>query len=514
MLFRSEINSHPYGATGKQLAQDWKNIGGNFLTMQRGIVHWTHWKYQLQQNLNGDVYAQYLIPPTPFGGNVNNVTYGFNEGWNLWPWLLAFEDVMVPALLVENITKDDESMQHFTAWAALLKVYAMHRLSDIHGPIVYSKFGTVDVNIPYDSQKDAYYLFFKDLSDAVNVLTPFADADNQSFKNFDLAYSGNMKKWIKAANSLRLRLAIRIAQIEPAKAKTEFEAAINHKYGVFESNDDNFFVNLPESHPIKTISVDWADSRMSATMESYLKGYNDSRMSAYFSPASISKEFHGIRQGVEISSKSEYENEASAVGSWFASNSKIQVMTYSEVCFLKSEAKLRGWNIGSGSAQEHYENGIKASFALWGAPGVDTYLTNNISTPQAYVDPIGKSVNNVSVGSGLLSNATIQWNEAISNDEKLEKIITQKWLALFPDGQEAWSEFRRTGYPKLFPLVVNLSGGAIPSGQFVKRLKFSSDEYSKNATEVQKAVTLIGGIDGYNVRLWWDVAGDAPENNF
>lgn len=507
------FNTNPYGATDEELAQDFKNIGGNFIPMQRGIMHWTHWKYQLQQNLNGDVYSQFLIPPTPFGGNINNVTYGFNEGWNLWPWKLAFEDVMTPALLVKNITEGDEATQHFNSWATILKVFAMHRVSDIYGPVVYSQFGTTDVNIPYDTQEEAYNQFFTDLKNAVDALTPLADAGNTSFKNFDKAYGGNMEKWIKAANSLRLRLAMRIVLVNPSKAKSEFESALNHKYGVFTSNDDNFFVDLPESHPIQTIGNSWLDTRMSATMESYLKGFSDPRMEKYFDAAAASGEFKGIRQGIAIESKSQYQDIAASPGKWFGSNRKMKVMSYDEVCFLLAEAALRGWSV-SGDAQTYYEDGVKASFGLWGAADPDTYLANETGKAIAYVDPLGANVNDVTEGSGILSDVTVKWDNSASNEQALSKIMMQKWIALFPDGQEAWSEFRRTGYPKLFPLVVNYSGGLVPNGEFVKRIKFSSDEYNTNRSEVDNAINMIGGTDGYNVQLWWDVNGDAPGNNF
>jgi hypothetical protein len=144
---------------------------------------------------------------------------------------------------------------------------------------------------------------------------------------------------------------------------------------------------------------------------------------------------------------------------------------------------------------------------------VDTYLANNTNTPAAYTDPIGHTVNNVPANASFLPSTTIQWNDGLTNEKKLEKIITQKWIALFPDGQEAWSEFRRTGYPSLFPLVVN--NCATLQGKFVKRLKFSRDEYERNAGEVAKATQLLSvNADDYNTRLWWDVNDDAPGNNF
>jgi hypothetical protein len=86
----------------------------------------------------------------------------------------------------------------------------------------------------------------------------------------------------------------------------------------------------------------------------------------------------------------------------------------------------------------------------------------------------------------------------------MERIITQKWIAMFPEGQEAWTEYRRTGYPKLFPVVNNNSGGTISTDVQIRRLPFPQNEYNTNATEVNKAIQLLGGADNGGTRLWWD----------
>ena len=99
---------------------------------------------------------------------------------------------------------------------------------------------------------------------------------------------------------------------------------------------------------------------------------------------------------------------------------------------------------------------------------------------------------------------TVAWDEAASNELKLEKIITQKWISLFPNGQEAWSEFRRTGYPKLIPVVVNYSGGLISTEEFVRRTPFPTVEYNTHNEGVQTGVELLGGPDNGGTRVWWD----------
>lgn len=119
------------------------------------------------------------------------------------------------------------------------------------------------------------------------------------------------------------------------------------------------------------------------------------------------------------------------------------------------------------------------------------------------VDP-ENGKNDVPAGSPYLNNVTIAWNDADSFETNLQRIITQKWIAMFPDGQEAWTEYRRTGYPKLFPVINNNSGGTISTALGIRRLPFPSSELSNNAAEVKKAVSLLSGPDNGGTRLWWD----------
>ena len=102
------------------------------------------------------------------------------------------------------------------------------------------------------------------------------------------------------------------------------------------------------------------------------------------------------------------------------------------------------------------------------------------------------------------SSVTPKWNAGAGDEEKLERIITQKWIAMFPNGQEAWSEFRRTGYPKVIPIVNNLSGGKVDTNVQVRRMTFPRSEYSNNAAGVAAATALLGGADTGGTKLWWD----------
>lgn len=176
-------------------------------------------------------------------------------------------------------------------------------------------------------------------------------------------------------------------------------------------------------------------------------------------------------------------------------------MNASEMYFLRAEGAIRGWNMG-GTAQELYEKGINTSFAQHGLQA-GSYLTDNTSKPAPYVDKVAN--NSIQEGDSRLSTITIAWEENAQFEEKLERIITQKWIALYPDGQEAWTEFRRTGYPKVFPVVSNKSpNGSIDTDIQIRRITFPTSEYNNNNAEVLKAVALLGGPDTGGTKLWWD----------
>lgn len=496
-----DLNTDPYGITNESLKQDYNIVGALYKPMLMNIYTYDPvWKFQLQQNLLGDVFSGYLMIPTPFRGNSNNTNYDLVDGWNGFPWSIAYTNIMNNALTIK--TRAETDLPHFYAWSLIIKVEAMHRLSDMFGPIVYSHFGENPTSAEFDSQKDAYNNFFADLDFAIKTLESYAADGNTDFANFDIAYGGDITKWIKFANSLRLRLAIRIANVDPAKAKMEAEAAVNNSYGLIASNDENFTVDPGLLHPLSTINSAWNDIRMGAPMESILKGYNDPRIANYFLKSDKNGEYLGIRNGIDIAAKSDYQG-FSKLGP-VIETTKVQLMTAAEVSFLKAEGALRGWAMG-GTAKGFYEAGVTLSFDQYGASGIAAYLADNTSMPAAYVDPVNAN-NNVSGAD--LSTATIAWDDAASNEVKLEKIITQKWIAMYPDGQEAWSEFRRTGYPKLFTVVVNNSGGKISTTDFIRRVNLPTVEYETNAAETEKAVQTLKGPDNGGTRLWWDTGSN------
>lgn len=527
-----QINDDPNGLNPSQVpvesrfAQPMQSIYLNFQNRD--------YEYQLQQNLNADLYSGYLANPTPFGGNNNNSTYALNDGWNNMAFKAGILYVMKPvSQIIASAT--EMGYKDYIALAKIIRVAAMHRVSDIYGPLPYSKAMQGGQSVPYDSQESLYDQFFAELEESVNALTDFVDNDpaaaEQRIVQFDQMCEGDYVRWIRFANTLRLRLAMRIVKVDPIKAKTIAEAAVAQKYGVLTSADKNIEVKSEKlTNPLQVISFAYGDIRVGASYVSILSGYNDPRLAATVLPVgwfekggkptdildnkgmptgNIGK-FVGIRQGAIIPDKSNYEM-YSVINMDKKDKSSMRyplpIMKVAESYFLRSEGALRGWNMG-GTAKELYEAGIQVSFDDYGiSPDkYSAYVANNSGVAADYVDPFNTG-NNIAG----LNKVTVKWDEAASNEIKLQKIITQKWIAMFPEGQEGWSEFRRTGYPKLFPVVDNRSNGEIPEGEFIKRLPFTLDERNTNLEAVEEARKLLSGPDNAGTRLWWDV--NAPNFN-
>ncbi|NIG57221.1 SusD/RagB family nutrient-binding outer membrane lipoprotein [Chitinophaga sp. Cy-1792] len=503
------INKNPYGSTDQDLQADFAIVAAQLQQAQRSIyLYQPVPSFQLQQNLLGDVFSGYMMSATPFAGNSNNLNYNLLDGWTSSSFTIAYANVMNPLYNAGAFSKQ-KNLPDALAMSEILRVEAMHRVSDIFGPIIYTKYNVANTEggVDFDAQKDAYYAFFADLKDAIALLTPYAGKPGSTlFAKADLVYGGSYTKWLKFANTLRLRLALRIVKIDPAKAKTEGEAALADPAGLLSDVSDNFNVNIGSTtHPLNTINNSWDDIRMGAPASSILGGYKDPRLAAYYLPATDAKvagQYIGIRNGIDIDAKERYVGYSKLA----TFPSQIQLMTAAEAWFLKAEAALRGW-AGAGSAQTNYQTGIQTSFNQYGLGDATSYINNSTNTPAPYTDPkaITAGANDVKAGDPHLSTVTIKWDAAASFERSLERIITQKWIAMYPEGEEAWSEFRRTGYPKLFPVVINNSGGKISTEDFVRRATFPSNEYQTNEAAVQRAIsTLSVQKDVGGTHLWWD----------
>jgi len=499
----AELNTNPYQITNESLKQNFNHIGAYFPSMLDPIIG-----HQVEHNLINDSYVRHFATPTPFVGGVNNTTYYIR--WNDFYWRNVYSKIMAPARQVIEIAQAD-GYDMFVQWATLIKIIAGSRLSAVHGPIIYSNYGSSG-DVMYDSEQELYNIWFSELDAIVSTFS--ANTNYTGFKNFDASYGGSIPHWIKLANSLRLQLAIRISKANPSLAKTQGEKAINDAGGLITTNAENFMLSLyGKPFQESTIAFSWNDTRMSASMESILGGYEDPRAEKYWSPVSDqslvsdhpSFPFKGIRNGAFLASK-DLHLPYSTIAESFKSATNRKVLDAAEVHLMLAEANLRGWSTPL-SAHAHYEEGVKQSFQFWGAGGVDAYLANDTGTPLDYDDVLESGdVNDFT--SRITS--TVAWNEAGSNEEKLEKIITQKWIAAYTNSVEAWVDHRRTGYPKLpynYKNDSNSDWGVIADDDFLRRHPFPVGERTNNSSGYTDAVSKLSGPDEIGTRLWWDTGG-------
>ena len=249
-------------------------------------------------------------------------------------------------------------------------------------------------------------------------------------------------------------------------------------------------------HEYNGVKDNPGDSRVSADILSYMNGYNDPRRDAMFTQSKFTNAtngFHGLRSGINIPDQ--------AISNLYSNykvttDSKLLWMNAAEVAFLRAEGALRGWSMG-GSAKDFYEQGIRLSFEQWGVKGVENFLSDRTSTPSLYTDPTGSNS-----FSGTASTITIAWDDAASMNTNIERIITQKWLANFPLGLESWTEYRRTGFPKLMPAAVNNSGGIVDSERGARRLYYPQEERLNNSANYNEAIKLLGGPNTMATDVW------------
>ena len=455
-------------------------------------------EFQRVQALYPDLYSQYFATSAVY---FPTDRYGYNTNWLEAGWNLIFpRDINNLITIINSST----SLPEQKAVARIWKVFLFHRYADLYGDIPYFNVGNSDKPQVFDAQKDIYYDFFKELDEAYNTLntSSLLTAYNNQDPIYGASANTNVALWKKFANSLRLRLAIRISNKDAAKAKIEGEKAIS--LGTFISNTDNAFarVSAQVPNPLNQITG-FGEFRMSATMESLLIGYTDPRLGQYFSvvadpTAAAVKPYNGVANGLLPAQLSGANSNASLsnVGPRFlgvnqASN-PIIVLTYAEVCFNKSEAAFLGWNVGTGTDEQWYNNGIAASmnqFSITNAASITAYQNDNTSLP---VIPDGLT--------RATSTLPIKFASVASN--KVEQICIQRYLACFPDGFEGWSIFRRTGFPKLFPVASLESTSDVAPGQFVQRIPYPDAVRSLSNAEVIKASARMGG-DKQATKLWF-----------
>ena len=509
-----EKNTNPEEITDEML--DWDNlrIGSAFSQLAQNVFptvqvsgseEYGSSRYQVIQDLAGNIFAGYTgVTNSQFVAN--NLYDVQADTWYNFMHDDAFQRAMGPWT---QLDAQRENSPEAVALADVLKVAVMHRVTDTYGPIAYLSVGNSGIRQTYDSQQVVYNKFFEELDNAITVLTDFYERTPSAtiLANYDPIYKGNVQAWIKFANTLRLRLAMRVVYADSALARAEADAALANSVGLMTAASDIAQFSKPASvtsweYPLYMIqySFNGGDSRVGATIESYMNGYADPRRATYFT-ANSEGNYRGVRNGINVTE--DYAPSALLSRVNCPNDDAIVWMKPAEAWFLRAEYELR-WGTKT-QAGEYYRQGVNCSFSTEGVGGADLYLADETSVPADYTDEIVSSNSTEALGT-----ITIAWDDVADTETALERIITQKYLAIFPDGQEAWSEFRRTGYPRIFPNVVNRQAGRISTARQIRRLNFPSTEYATNATAVQAAITTLNQEssnptgDNGGTTLWWD----------
>lgn len=347
------------------------------------------------------------------------------------------------------------------AIAKVMRAYSFSILVNTFGDIPYTEAlqGRINTTPKYDKQQDVYYA----LLDTINQSIQELDLDTGSFGTADIIYDGDVNAWYKFANAIKLKLGITIADVDPQRSQKEAEAAAGK---VFTSNDDNALLRYtttpPHVNPIWTglVQSNRQDFVAANTIVDTMNARNDPRRPFYFT--TVDGEYIGGIYG-SGNSFSNYSHPSDKVK---APDFPATFMDYGEVEFFLAEAAARDFDVG-GSAQTHYNAGVKASIEDWGGDALDS--------DEYLAQPINKF-------------DTSNWRKSIG---------VQAWINYYIRGFEAWIEQRRLDYPQLI---------APPSAvsEFPVRYTYPSTEINLNKVNYEAASASIGG-DLVTTRLFWDV---------
>jgi hypothetical protein len=373
-------------------------------------------------------------------------------------------------------------------------------VTDVWGDVPYSQALKGDaaeaIILPaYDAQKDIYTGLFSDLAEAVTGLS--SGGGVQSLGSADPIYGGDGLMWQRFANSLRARHAMRLANVDPATAQAQLNAAINAPGGLIQSNAGNAEIHWPgdgvNDNPWSANNKGRDDHRLSKSLLDQMVPFGDPRVGIYAQPTqcfvnpvsgcpSNPPKYAGLVNGLSATDAATFAKVTSRPGEVFYSTDDFCVgcttlkgatfpnfiLTYAEVSFILAEAAQRGWI--SGSAAGYYEQGIRASIEQWGV------------TDQAAID-------------AYLAQPAIAYQGGTAG---LTQIALQRWIALYTDGVEAWSEWRRTCVPATVKPGPDAIIGTVP-----RRYLYSITDHAVNSANVDAAVARQGP-DDFTTRMYWD----------
>ena len=364
-----------------------------------------------------------------------------------------------------NLSTLDGPINNQLAVAKILKAYYMWHITDRWGDVPYTEAlkGADDFTPAYDTQESIYNNLFLLLEEADNMMV----AGNITN---DIIYSGDINKWKRLGNTIRLLMALRISNVNPEKGKTEFNKALTA--GIMTANTDNLvFKHLLDANnqgywfgEVSRGREWWA---LSETLVNYLKPIGDPRLPVYGNPTKTSSEFIGLKYGTTtgLPNVTNYSLLGTAITK---QDAPVYLVTYAQALFAKAEAAKLGWIAGGDTeAEANYNAAITASVQQW--TGSTTAAT------------------------ALLQKLEVKYNPA----NAIEQIATQRWIHLFMNGYEAWAEWRRTGYPNN---LVSPGGVAVPTRQsYIAAESFNNTENYNTAVQRQ-----FNGKENIYGKVWWD----------
>lgn len=441
-------------------------------------------------------------------------------------------------------TAEDAEKVNINSVLRIYRVYLMSIITDTYGDAPFSEAGLGFLegkfNPKYDKQEDIYNAFFLELEDAVNKIDPTKDKVTG-----DLIYAGDVTKWQQLANSLRLRFAMRISNVNPTKAQTEFENALAANGGVITDASSDalikymtiafsfgqeaysdyrgnslsqlLFGNDPANNPSYLCSTFFNQLYNSGDPRTFKisRCYYDGLMSATSPDNRVDITQEMIEKGIAFSPRDPgayswepwptgYDSDICAelavnnpsvtatmarevepklANNFLKSDNPGVVMTSAEVKFLMAEATVKKWNVGSALAEDLYKQGVRAAM---------DFLTDNYGCTATTDAEFDAFIQN----KGTFGH---------TDNQKLEAINTQAWILHFTNPAECWANVRRSGYPKLKSPAEYGFGQYLTGGTEIPvRLCYPVLESSYNKKSYNEAIERMGGTDNWHSLLWWD----------
>lgn len=394
---------------------------------------------------------------------------------NIWSELYrdVLKDLDKAATKIENDKLLSSGVKkNQLAQIEILKVLTYYELVNIFGNIPYSEALDPQNTQPKFDDQEAVYM---DLLSRLNTAIGNLNASSEGFGSSDVFYNGDISKWIKFANSLKMRMGITLSEVKPSVAQSTVEAASPN---AFQSNADNAIIPFQtgtHQNPLWEALVQSGrnDYVPANTIVDMMNNLDDPRRPIHF------QKYKGAYVGGTYGAESNTYSEHSHFGEKIKTEDfEGIIMEYAEVEFIRAEAAVRGWNV-SGTAKSHYDKAVRADMEYWGVS--DSEISD-------YLSP---------------TTGPAAFPATGTNQEQMEAIAQQKWMGLYLQGIQGWTEWRRLDHPTLnAPPISDLTYQDIPT-----RFTYPVDEQNLNQQNYEQAASAIGG-DTKTTLLFWDVAQD------